>query len=185
MPMSKTSKAQLLSQLREEARQTAERKLGRSLMDSEIKCIASVRSITLLQSCCHSWGSEASSPGQVAGDIQDLPVALPPKVPLHPSQREKGFIVILSVLLGLATLAIGLIVTFFMLLASLNLDPGSLTHLAIMATGWPAIPICLFCGFRMICRPCRRSLRGGLWALVTIVLLWLSVWIDGGQGLAH
>ena len=91
----------------------------------------------------------------------------------------------LSVLLGLVTLAVGLIVTFFMLMASLNLNLGRTTHLFIMVTGWPTSPVCVFCGFRMICRPSRRSLRSGLWVLVMVALFWFSVWIDGGNGLMH
>ena len=183
--MTQTNNAELLSRLHEETRQTAERKLGRQLVDSEIRCIVGVRSISLLQACCHSWESETSSPGQIASDIQDLPAAVPPREFRHANQREHGLIVMLSVLLGLATLAVGLLVTFFMLMASLNLNHGRMTHLAIMLTGWPTIPVCVFCGFRMICRPSRRSLRSGLWALVMVALIWFSVWIDGGNGLMH
>jgi len=184
-PTKMNSNAELLSRLREEVRQTAERKLGRPLVDSEIHSIAGIKSISLLQSCCHSWESEMSSPEQVASDIQELPVAVPPRESRHANQREHWLIIMLSVLLGLAALAVGLLVTFFMLMASLNLNPGRTTHLAIMVTGWPTIPVCVFCGFRMICRPSCRSLRSGLWAPVMFALLWFSVWIDGGNGLMH
>lgn len=180
-----TSNAELLSRWRDEVRQAAERKLGRPLVDSENRCIAGIQSIPLLQSCCISWESETSSPGQVASDIQDLPVAVPPPESRQANLQEHGLIVMLSVLLGLVTLAVGLLVTFFMLMASLNLNPGRTTHLVIMVTGWPAIPVCVFCGFRMICHPSRRSLRSGLWALVMVALFWFSVWIDGGNGLMH
>jgi hypothetical protein len=92
---------------------------------------------------------------------------------------------VLCVVLGITNIAFGLLLLLFMLLASLNLNPGSLTHLAIIVTGWPTIPVCLFCGFKMMIRPSRRSLRIGLWAVVMIVLTFLSLWVDGGKGLMH
>ncbi len=107
--------------------------------------------------------------------------AAPPATPtsLHWS------IVVLCVVLAIANLASGLLFLALMLLASINFNPGSLIHLAIMVTGWPTIPVCLFSGFWMMFRPSRRSLRIGLWAVVMVALTVLLVWIDGGNGLIH
>ena len=88
-------------------------------------------------------------------------------------------------MLGMANIAFGLLLLLFMLLASLNVNPSSLTHLAIIETGCLTIPVCLFCGITMMFRPSRRSLRVGLWAVVMIALTFLSLWVDGGKGLMH
>jgi hypothetical protein len=180
-----TNEADLLIRLRDEVRQAAERTLGRPLGDSEIDRVAGVESIPDLQSCLRAWASEAASPETVASDILDLPVAVPSGDFRRANQCEHWLIDLLSVLFGGALVAVGLFVALFMLLAQMNLHPAKMTHLAIMATGWPTIPICVFLGFRMMFRQTRRNLRGGVWALLMLALFWLSLWIDGGDGLMH
>lgn len=93
--------------------------------------------------------------------------------------------IVFCAVLGLAAMASGAFLLLFMLLANLNLNHGSLTHLAIMVTGWSTIPVCLFCGLWMLLRPSRRSLWLGLIAVVMVGLTFLALYVDGGKGLMH
>lgn len=178
------NQAEQLGRLRDEVRQLAEQKLGRRLADWEVDRLAGVESIPILQSCLRAWASDAASPKTLASDIQRLPTDVP-SVDRGEKESHHWLIDLLCVLFGAALVVVGLLVALFMLLAQMNLHPSKMTHLAIVATGWSTIPICVFLGFRMLFRQTRRNLRRGVWALLTLALFWLSLWIDGGKGLIH